>query len=141
MLCEGFIDDVPGKEPPTIVRDAFPDVLLQHGGQLLRREMAFQKPGRIRPSPDQGVAADSHAMGLCERDDLVALREVEGCGVGADDPPLQRVLGFQHVEFVAERERVCGFGELRGAHCSADEDSGAIGQLADGIGPRLERAG
>jgi len=73
------------------------------------------------------MAADFHAVGFCEGDDLVALGEGEGGRVGTDDPPLHRVLGFQHVELAAEGGGVGRLGELRGAHGGADKDSGAVG--------------
>jgi len=68
-----------------------------------------------------------------ERAGPVALREVEPGRVGADDPPLHRVFGRQHVELAAQGGRVGGFEELRRAYGCADEDSGAIGQLAKGL--------
>jgi len=48
-----------------MVRDDYLNVfLMKQGGQLLRSEMAFQKPAGIRPSPDQSMAADFRALGL-----------------------------------------------------------------------------
>ena len=79
------------KDPPTMVRDDFLNVfLMKQGGQLLRSEMAFQKPGAF-DHPETRVWPRIFVRWVSrERDGPVALREVEPGRVGADDPPLHR---------------------------------------------------
>lgn len=69
-----------------------------------------------------------------EGNDVVALGEVEGGEVGAEDPPFHGVFGLEPVELVAEGGAVGDLGELGRADGSADEDAGAVGEVAEGLG-------
>src|SRR6266436_569948 len=132
-FVEGLVEDIPGEYLPAIVRYDSRDVLLQEGGKLFRREVPPGQPRWIRPSPYQGVAADLHAMDAGEAHDLVRLGEVEGFLIRTECRPFHVVLRFQHVEFASEDGGVRDLGKLLGAYGCTDQNSGAVGLLAQGL--------
>jgi hypothetical protein len=110
------------------MRHDFRDVLVKQVAQLRWAEGSFAEPGWIRPSPRQGVPANFHAVRFSKLNYLVGLREVEGCRVGPERPPLHRIFGFHQVEFT--RQCVRAFGEKLRAHGRADEYAATVRAFA-----------
>ena len=137
VLVEPFVEHIPGEHLAAIVSGYARDVLVQDVRELLHSESLASQPGRVGPSPDQGVTTHLHAVRFGEPDDLVALSEVEGRLVGAKDPPFHRIFGLDHIELAAERGGVLLFGQSIGPHRGPDQEAKRIGLLAQ----RLSEAG
>ena len=121
VIGDDFVDDVPLLDPTAVVPDDGGDVVVQDLNQLVAREGAVGEPLRILGVPDQRVTAHHHVMGLGERDDLVAAREVVPIPFGMDWPPLHGVLGRHARILTSGGCEVLGVGvELGRAHRGSD---------------------
>src|ERR1035441_7586452 len=96
--------------------------------------MSLRQPVGIVVIPDQTVSANFHAVGQRELYDLIAFTKVERASCVAHGPPLHRIFGLDHVEFVRQGCRVGGVGKQIGANGGSNQHLSLVGRL-----PQQER--
>jgi hypothetical protein len=127
----GLVDHVPREDLAPVMSHNRLDVVLENLGQFAGSEFSFRQPLGNLPVPHERVPANLHSVPDREIDNLVRWKKVERFSPRMHHLPLERVLGFHHVELAGERGSVRRLGKLRRPYRGADQHSSPLCRLPE----------